>query len=230
MMVPRRCMLTRSVERQVSYTSLRTKQKIITPRFTATFGKDDTGAPESAYPVKPKVIPPILEQLRLQLEKKTGAHFNAIIVNYYQDGKDSISYHADDETFLGPLPTIASLSLGSSRDFYIRCKFATDAAPPKSQFYTKGSGPAASRLTEKMRLDDGDLLVMRGKTQQSTEHSIPKRSSAGGRINLTFRNVVSVKGTNNFQRYNRGLPTDDETQTYRWDARKGAMMPGYGGI
>jgi alkylated DNA repair dioxygenase AlkB len=172
-----------------------------------------------------------LEQLRLQLEKKTGAHFNTIIVNYYKDGKDSISYHADDETFLGPLPTIASLSLGSSRDFYIRRKFATDAAPPESQFYTKGSGPAASRLTEKMQLDDGDLLVMKGRTQADWEHSLVKRLKVtGGRINLTFRKVVSVKGTNNFQRYNRGLPTDDETQTYRWDAKKGAMLPGIGGI
>lgn len=164
------------------------------------------------------------------MEKKTNSRFNAIIVNFYQDGSDSISYHADDESFLGPLPTIASLSLGSSRDFYLRQKFADNKAPTKQQFYTKGTGPAASRLTEKMKLDDGDLLVMRGLTQQLWDHAIPKRANAGRRINLTFRKVVSVKGTNNFQRYNRGLPTDDETQTYRWDPKKGIMAPGAGGI
>lgn len=133
------------------------------------------------------------------MEKRTGSRFNTIIINYYQDGKDSISYHADDESFLGPLPTIASISLGSSRDFYLRRKFSQDSDPrsvTQSQFYTKGSGPAASRLTEKMKFDDGDLIIMRGKTQSEWEHSIPKRANAGGRINLTFRKVVSVKGTN----------------------------------
>jgi alkylated DNA repair dioxygenase AlkB len=181
------------------------------------------------YPVKPKQLPPILDQLRNELEKKTSSRFNAIIVNFYQDGNDSISYHADDETFLGPLPTIASLSLGSSRDFFLRRKLENDKTSTQ-QFYTKGSGPAASRLTEKMKLDDGDLLVMKGRSQAEWEHAIPKRANAGGRINLTFRKVVSVKGTNNFQRYNRGLPTDDETRTYRWDIRRQKMMPGIGGI
>jgi alkylated DNA repair dioxygenase AlkB len=108
----------------------------------------------------------------------------------------SISYHADDETFLGPLPTIASLTLGSSRDFYLRRKFGEDSEPSRQQHYTKGVGPAASRPTEKMALADGDLVVMRGRTQAEWEHSIPKRANAGGRINLTFRKVVSVKGTN----------------------------------
>lgn len=171
-----------------------------------------------------------LSQFLFAVTKKTGARYNAIIVNFYQDGKDSISYHADDETFLGPLPTIASISLGSSRDFYLRRKFSVESKPSTQQFYTKGSGPAASRPTEKMRLDDGDLVVMRGKTQAEWEHSIPKRANAGGRINITFRRVVSVKGTNNFQRYNRGLPTDDDTRTYRWDAHKHMMVPGTGGV
>lgn len=81
-----------------------------------------------------------------------------------------------------------------------------------------------------MVLSDGDLLVMRGRSQADYEHAIPKRANAGGRINLTFRKVVSVKGTNNFQRYNRGLSTDDETQTYRWDARRSKMVHGTGGI
>ncbi|UZJ52994.1 hypothetical protein CBS101457_002314 [Exobasidium rhododendri] len=223
-------MLNEMTWHRVSYTKVRSKQKIITPRFTATFGKDDTGASDSEYPVKPKVIPPILGQLQAELQRKSASRFNTIIVNFYQDGSDSISYHADDETFLGPLPTIASLSLGSSRDFFLRRKFGQGSEPSKAQHYTKGVGPAATRPTEKMKLDDGDLIIMKGKTQAEWEHSIPKRANAGGRINLTFRKVVSVKGTNNFQRYNRGLPTDDDTRTYRWDAKKRRMVPGLGGI
>jgi alkylated DNA repair dioxygenase AlkB len=40
--------------------------------------------------------------------------------NYYADGNDSISFHQDSEQFLGPNPTIASLTLGASRDFLLR--------------------------------------------------------------------------------------------------------------
>lgn len=95
---------------------------ITTPRYTTTFGRDDTTAPlsSSVYPILPKPLPRPLDELRLQAERLTGAHFNTCIVNYYADGKDSISYHSDDERFLGDLPTIASISLGSTRDFHMR--------------------------------------------------------------------------------------------------------------
>lgn len=135
------------------------------------------------------------------MERKVGKHFNAVIINYYADGQDSISYHSDDESFLGSNPTIASLSLGAARDFYLRRKAPLDEDVPapthQQKMGTKGRGPAASRPTEKMVLEDGDLLIMKGKTQAEWEHSIPKRAKhLAGRINITFRRVVNVKGTN----------------------------------
>ena len=39
-------------------------------------------------------------------------------------------------------------------------------------------------------LDDGDLLIMKGRTQQDWMHSLPKRAAAGPRVNLTFRNII----------------------------------------
>lgn len=45
---------------RVSYTRPSTKQRIVTPRFTATFGRDETGADMARYPVKPKEIPQVL--------------------------------------------------------------------------------------------------------------------------------------------------------------------------
>lgn len=59
-----------------------------------------------------------------------------------QDGQHSISFHSDDEQFLGPLPCIASLSLGGSRDFLLKHK--QDA-----------------QRKEKYLLESGDLIVMR---------------------------------------------------------------------
>jgi alkylated DNA repair dioxygenase AlkB len=197
----RRWMLSQLAWHRVTYVRPRTNIRIVTPRYTSTFGKDDTNAPPSAYKVQPKPFPDVLEMLRQTLERKTGARFNAIIINYYADGSDAISYHSDDEAFLGKDPTIASISLGASRDFYLRRKAPASQDVPEptaaQKMGTKGQGPAAARPTEKMVLDDGDLLIMRGRTQAEWEHSIPKRARhVGGRINMTFRRVMNVSGTN----------------------------------
>jgi len=38
---------------------------------------------------------------------------NVAASNCYQGGKESVGFHADQLTYLGPYPTIASLSLGT---------------------------------------------------------------------------------------------------------------------
>lgn len=42
---------------------------------------------------------------------------NVAASNCYQGGKESVGFHSDQLTYLGPYPTIASLSLG--KDIYI---------------------------------------------------------------------------------------------------------------
>jgi alkylated DNA repair dioxygenase AlkB len=39
---------------------------------------------------------------------------NVAASNCYQGGKESVGFHSDQLTYLGPYPTIASLSLGMS--------------------------------------------------------------------------------------------------------------------
>ncbi len=83
-------------------------------------------------------------------------------------------------------PTIASLSLGGSRDFLMKHK---DDAKRK----------------EKFPLENGDMLVMQGTTQSKWLHSIPKRtSSVQPRVNITFRKAMNAAGTNNYYKYNVG--------------------------
>jgi len=110
---------------------------------------------------------PELETLRVRLEAETGARFNSVLANQYRDGADSVSWHSDDEPELGPEPVIASLSLGSTRDFKLRNE--------------------ASRAVVTIPLGHGDLVVMRGESQADYRHSVPKRAHAGCRLNLTFR-------------------------------------------
>ena len=90
---------------------------INTPRFTTVFGIDDTArfkdgnichtitgapVPKDTYKTcQPRPLPQCLDVLRELTENATGCRFNVALVNYYANGNDSISYHSDDERFLG---------------------------------------------------------------------------------------------------------------------------------
>lgn len=160
------------------------------------------------YPPRP--IPKCLDDLRHSTEAATGHAFNFCLVNYYASGADSISFHSDDERFLGPEPVIASFSLGARRDFYMKHK----PFPPAS------GGPETKQV--KLPLGSGDMVLMRGGTQANWLHSIPKRTGRnerdGGRINITFRRAMVKGGTDNYYNYNVG-----NGPVYRWDGEAGEM-------
>lgn len=112
-----------------------TETLINTPRFTTVFGIDETARfkdgepvhtasgsplPKDTYKCTPRPLPQCLDLLRSLTENVTGCKYNFCLVNYYATGDDSISYHSDDERFLGPNPAIASFTLGESRDFLLK--------------------------------------------------------------------------------------------------------------
>ncbi|WVR05170.1 hypothetical protein IAU60_002182 [Kwoniella sp. DSM 27419] len=182
---------------------------INTPRYTTVFGKDSTEIPWTGYQkCRPRAIPEVLLRLMRKVEQVTSSQFNFCLVNYYSSGTDSISFHSDSESFLGPNPTIASLSLGFPRDFHLRHvnhkNHPRTAKPVPVQKYT---------------LDDGDMVVMRGRTQHEWEHSVPKRKSAEGRINITFRKGVVRYASENYYNYNVG-----KGEMYRWNREQGRMV------
>lgn len=213
--------------------------QINTPRFTTVFGIDETGVfiPSShdddadsdpfrslipvdsktqnaptKYQYTPRPIPPCLDALRKHVEAAIGdgSTYNFCLVNYYASGDDSISYHSDDERFLGLNPSIASISLGAQRDFLMRHK--------PSQAGESG----ISNQPMKFSLASGDMIVMRGETQANWLHSIPKRKGGEvgkGRINITLRKAVVPGGTNNYYNYNVGTGG-----VYRWDEGRGEMV------
>ncbi|KAJ4338843.1 hypothetical protein N0V95_007941 [Ascochyta clinopodiicola] len=215
---------------RVQYTITRFGKKtdINTPRFTTVFGIDQTcrfdtsgsivdvqtgkNVEASIFKCKPRPIPQCLDELRKITEGTTGDTFNFCLVNYYADGKDSISYHSDDERFLGLNPTIASFTLGAKRDFLMKHK---PIAPREGEIK---SDPGQIKLL----LGSGDMVLMRGKTQSMWLHSIPKRAGVDankGRINITFRKALVRGGTENYYQYNVGTGG-----VYRWDARQEKMV------
>ncbi|PBP28121.1 2OG-Fe(II) oxygenase superfamily protein [Diplocarpon rosae] len=207
--------------------------EIKTPRYTTVFGLDETsrfdddgqvvdaktGQPCSKdkyyakYPPRP--IPKCLNDLRLSTEAATGCKFNFCLVNYYASGSDGISYHSDDEKFLGELPAIASFSFGAKRDFLMKHK---PAAPNENA----PLNPETKRV--KLPLASGDMILMKGKTQSKWLHSIPKRTGKnaddGGRINVTFRRAMGRAGTENYNNYNIGTGI-----VYKWDNISREMKP-----
>ncbi|KAL8657657.1 MAG: hypothetical protein Q9226_001701 [Calogaya cf. arnoldii] len=208
--------------------------QINTPRYTTVFGLDETSKFDSdgsileastsksvgpnKYPTcSPRPIPQCLDELRKITEVFTVSSYNFCLVNYYANGADSISYHSDDERFLGSDPAIASFSLGAKRDFLMKHK----PVPPKENDPVADSINSAKPL--KLSLASGDMILMRGETQANWLHSIPKRKggeSDKGRINITFRRAMVKGGTENYYQYNVG-----KGEVWKWDDAKKKMTP-----
>lgn len=139
------------------------------PRLNCWFATSNEPYRWSGIDMKPIQFPNELKPILELIANETGIRFNTALGNFYRNGKDSVSWHSDNESDLGPNPVIASLSLGETRKFLMRQK--TDHSIIKS-----------------FDLNHGSLLCMSGNVQNIWEHSIPKTTKGiGARINLTFR-------------------------------------------
>lgn len=156
-------------------TELKIYDKVIpTPRLIAWFGDK-----RSSYRLAGRNIEVLdwtkeLSSLRERIEKCSGYTFNSVLLNYYRDGNDSVSWHRDKESELGGRPVIASLSLGQERNFDFR-------------------SVADHKLKYSLPLAHGSLLLMKGDLQTGWEHRIAKSAAVRlPRINLTFRMVKTL--------------------------------------
>ena len=139
------------------------------PRLTAWFGDEGKTYMYSGITVEPEPWTPALLEIKSRIEEVSNVTFNSVLLNYYRNERDSVSWHSDDEPELGKNPIIGSVSFGDVRTFQLKHK--TD----KSLKISKD-------------LPDGSYLEMAGSTQHYWLHQIPKRTrKIGPRINLTFR-------------------------------------------
>jgi alkylated DNA repair dioxygenase AlkB len=144
------------------------------PRLHQWYGDPGLTYTWSGITMHPEPWIAILQEVREHAERVSGTRFNTVLLNYYRNGEDSLSWHADDEPELGKTPIIASVSLGAERDFLMRHNDW-----PRHQ-------------DQKIRLSHGSLLVMGGTTQSYWKHSVPRRKRVHQpRVNLTFRQVGS---------------------------------------
>jgi alkylated DNA repair dioxygenase AlkB len=144
-------------------------KQIITPRLTAWYG--DPGKNYAYTGGRFKALPwtEALRTIKGRVEPIAGRSFNSVLLNYYRDANDSVAWHSDNETELGPQPLVGSVSFGQVRRFDVRLK--TD--------HTRKYA---------INLESGSLLLMKGNLQRDWEHRIAKSTKPmTARLNLTFR-------------------------------------------
>ncbi|KDR81468.1 hypothetical protein GALMADRAFT_60387 [Galerina marginata CBS 339.88] len=173
---------------------------------------------------------------------------NVAASNCYQGSRETVGFHSDQLTYLGPYPTIASLSLGTKRNFSLREVIPTDQVSTRKA------------QTFNMPLPHNSLTIMHASCQERFKHSIPPQSAvdlfrptyrqlhgdinknpmepSNCRINITFRFYRPDFRPPSIPRCLCGVPTilrpdmknrsDEETDRYWWTCYAGAQNDGKG--
>lgn len=148
-------------------------RKIDIPRLQAWYADTDIHYSYSNNLLTTQAWISPLSEIKQDIELTSQHQFNSVLLTCYRNGKDSVSWHKDDEAELGKKPYIASLSLGASRELHYRHK--------------------SDKTSGSITLHSGDLLLMQPEFQHNWEHSVPAQPDIDAvRINLTFRAVTPV--------------------------------------
>jgi alkylated DNA repair dioxygenase AlkB len=145
-------------------------REVDVPRLTAHY----------ALPPEPEA-PSAIAEAGERVIGATGVAFNAVGLNLYRDGRDSVAPHNDHLYEIVEGFPIVLLSLGATRRMTIRSK------EPKARVIH-------------IDLEGGSLLEMSYETQLHYTHGVPKtREPVGERISLAFR-VRPVDGSGSLYR------------------------------
>jgi len=145
-------------------------RRIPLPRLQVLYGDRGCDYDYSGIAMTAQPWTPLLQVLREQVEAIAGGPFRIVVANLYRSGADSVGWHADNESGMGPQPAIASLSFGATRRFSLKHRSRRDL--PRRD----------------LDLAAGSLLLMAGRSQDCWLHRLPKtKRPVGERINLTFR-------------------------------------------
>ena len=129
------------------------------PRLTAGWSTDEVDS----------AVPAVVREMAASLSVRYAVRFDAIWMNLYRDGADSVAWHGDRNRFAMEKPMVATVSLGARRRFLLRRR-------------------GTSKIVHELDPGGGDLIVMGGRCQHDWEHTVPKTKKAvGARISVTIR-------------------------------------------
>ncbi|RQW63205.1 alpha-ketoglutarate-dependent dioxygenase AlkB family protein [Vibrio viridaestus] len=140
------------------------------PRLQCWYGEKAYTYSNTTLPAKQfaPLLRPILDRVNSFCDKQ----FNSVLGNWYQHGKHSMGFHADNEPELGKNPIVAMITLGKSRPLLFRHNNGID----------KFSISPCS----------GSLLIMGGQIQHFWKHGLNKsQRDMDDRITLTFRTILT---------------------------------------
>ena len=140
------------------------------PRLQCWYG--EKAYTYSGVTLPPTPVHPLLLRLLEQVNQASEHAFNSILGNWYQHGKHSMGFHADNEPELGAFPKVSMLTFGQARPLVFK--------------HTNGKD------TFRLEPTSGSLLIMGGELQHYWKHGINKsRTHLSDRITLTFRTLLS---------------------------------------
>lgn len=158
-------------------------KEIPMPRFQQVYGGDGyrfSGKSFAAQPI-PSELAHCIETMQKMVmtsdnlgKSRKQSYLNGALVNWYADGEHYMGPHTDDENELIARAPVFSLSLGATRRFV---------------FTGKGQdGKPSDKGRLELTLQDGDLLIMGGTTQETHKHALPKmKKCLDQRMNVTLR-------------------------------------------
>jgi alkylated DNA repair dioxygenase AlkB len=73
---------------------------VLEPRLTALFGDEPKTYKYSKTERKMQEMPDCIKEIRDAIFDLTDVYYDFVLVNYYRDGSDHVSWHADSGNFL----------------------------------------------------------------------------------------------------------------------------------
>lgn len=117
---------------------------------------------------------PVVKEALRNINRDYKADYNIVVLNKYENQRNSLDWHADDSPEQDPNHPICVISQGATRYIYTR----------KNGF--KGQVPAENKFL----LTPGSLFIMPPGFQETHQHKIPRHDSdCGMRISMTFRKL-----------------------------------------
>lgn len=170
---------------------------------------------EACTIVEKMVNEEISKRIRYRSEWAGPWRANVAASNCYTGSKETVGYHSDGLTYLGPCPTIASLSLGTTRKFRLR------------EVIPQSEKDERSAQTFDIPVVHNSLIIMHASCQERFKHTIPPQSTIDtfhppfpppnlddemadpttSRINITFRFYRPDFSASTIPRCHCGIPT-----------------------
>ena len=137
-------------------------------RSIGFFSDESVGYQYSGQIMSSQSLTPNLKLLLQETNEIFESKYNGILVNHYQDGKESIGAHSDDERALDKSGVVA-ISYGNPRKFRIRNKID-------------------KKIVKDIPTQESVYLQMGGNFQKEFTHEIPKELKIKDcRYSFTFR-------------------------------------------